>query len=78
MKIQMANLRHILEKIEHRGSPYVGDCTFMAPDNTEDTRITFHADFSLLMNGRIRDLEDRVNRLTEENKELKRKLENER
>ena len=72
MKIQMDDKNYILEHINYKGSPYVGECTFVASDDLgnrfeNSTRITFNADFRLLIDSRIRALE-------EENKRLRDKL----
>lgn len=74
MRIEMDDKRYFLENIEYKGSKYAGNCTFRAigRDNPfSDTRITFHADFSLLIDSHIRALESDIDRLAEENKKLK-------
>lgn len=75
MKIQMDNKKYTLETINYKGSPYAGECTFRAFDGRgnpfEDTRITFHADFTLLMDSRIKALQSNIDRLADENKKLK-------
>lgn len=65
MIIKLSDKKYILESIDYKGSPYAGKCTFRAADSlggkfTEDQKITFHADFSLLMTTEVDRLERRV------------------
>jgi len=76
MKIQMDDKKYILEHINYKGSPYAGECTFVAGDDLgnrfeNSTRITFNADFRLLMDSQIRALQSNIDRLADENEKLK-------
>ena len=72
MKIQLDDKMYVLENIKYRGSRYVGECTFTTIGSLEErTRITFNADFSMLMSGRLEQLEDAVEKLRDENNLLK-------